>query len=269
MPENIKPDKGNASSGGYTHKVVSTGKPPSQWEVKLFSDIGAGEPFVSRLFIGLREVLDAMQVTNADEMKKTKEAKEQLGCLMIDCLMPAFVSLRELRKSDGDDKAPELTKTKHFNDMYGSLWAAYRDRTEKVAKLLGFNIAFLYDNDKKFGEGCTKFAADHPKVDANFCKLLKWHRDNWQSELAKLRDKWIEHQVLKPEDVKKFYNLKTANAIFDCVWLAIEDILGFLAGGKMSPSVHLVESPDGRGPTTMKRFCFMWAEGVKFEAPRK
>jgi hypothetical protein len=270
MSENTKPDKRDPSSGGYTHKaIVHSGKPPSQWEVKLFSDIGAGEPFVSRLFIELATVLDAMQVTSADEIKKTDEAKEQLGRLMIDCLMPAFVSLRELRNSDRDDKVPELTKTKHFNDLYGSLWTAYKDRTQKVAKILGFNIAFLYDNDKKFTEGCTKFAVDHPAVDGNFFKMLKWHRDNWQNELSKLRDKWIEHQVLKPEDVKKFYNLKTANAIFDCVWLAIEDIIGFLAGAKLSPSVQLAELPDGNGPTAMKRFCFMWAKGVTFETPSK
>lgn len=261
------PPKEASASGGRIYKVVSSPKPPSQWEVKLFSDIGAEEPFVSRLFIGLPEVLDAMQVINADQMKKTEEAKEQLGCLMIDCLMPAFVSLRELRKSYDDKTVPELTKTKHFNEMYGSLWTAYKDRTEKVAKSLGFNISFLYDNDKKFTEGCKKFVADHPEVDANFCKLLTWHRDNWQNELAKLRDKWIEHQVLKLENVKKFYNLQTAGAIFDCVWLAIEDIIGFLAGAKLSPSVQLAELPDGRGPTAMKRFGFMWAEGVKFETP--
>ncbi len=270
MPENTAPDKEDlASGGGSAHEVVNSGKPPSQWEVKLFSDIGAGEPFVSRLFMELPELLDAMQVTNAEEVKRIQEAKEQLGCLMIDCLMPAFVSLRELRQSYGDEKVPQLTKTKHFNDMYGSLWTAYRDRTERVAKLLGFRIAFLYDNDKKFTNGWTKFASDHPKVDANFCKLLKWHRNSWQNELARFRDKWLEHQVLKPADVEKFYNLKTANAIFDCVWLAIEDIIGFLAGAKLSPSVELAEFPDARGPTAMKRFGFMWAEGVKFEASNK
>lgn len=270
MPKDMKPVKGDLpSSGGYTHMVVSAGKPPSQWEIKLFSDIGVGEPFMSRLFIELPELLNSMQVINAAEIKKRDEAKEHLGCLMIDCLIPAFISLRELRKIFDDSKVPELTKTKHFNDMYGSLWTAYKDRLEKVAKLLDFNIAFLYDNDKKFTEGCKTFASDHPLVDTNFCSLLKWHRDNWQNELARLRDKWIEHQVLKPEDVKKFYNLKTANAIFDCVWLAIEDIVGFLAGAKLPHSVQLAELPDGKGPTAIKRFCFMWAEEVKLETRGK
>jgi hypothetical protein len=213
--------------------------------------------------LGLSEVLDALQITNAPEVK------EELGSLMVDCLMLAFVSLRELRKCFGDDTVPELTKTKHFNDMYGSLWTAYKDRMQKVTRLLHFDIGFLFQNDDKFAKGCTTFSAEHPEIHPDFFQLLKWNRGNWQSQLAKFRNEYLQHQTLKPENVKTFYVLNAAERTFDCVWIAIEDIIGVLASTKLSPSVRLAELPDSRGTTAMKRFCFVWAEGVKFETPPK
>jgi hypothetical protein len=248
-------------SSGKTHKVVPTGNPSAPYTIKLFSDIGTEHPFVSRVLLGLNEVIDATLVSNPDEIKWA------LGDLMVDCLMPAFVSLRELRKSFDDEQVPELTKTKHFNDMYGSLWSAYKDRMQKVIKLLGFKVGFLFQNDKAFEQGCKKFCADHPEVDSNFCEVLKWHRDHWQNELATFRNKFLEHQVLKATDVKKFYSLKIAEQIFDCVWIAIEDVVAFLAGAKLGPSIRLAELPDSRGTTATKRFGFVWAERVKFEPP--
>src|SRR4029077_2521926 len=94
---------------GKAHKVVLTGTPNSPFKVSLLSDVGAGEPFISRLSLRLSEVLDAMFVQCQEEVEETKKIKRELGELVFECLIPAFLSLRELRQFAGNKEVPELT----------------------------------------------------------------------------------------------------------------------------------------------------------------
>ena len=250
---------------GNTHKVVLTGNPNSPFQVSLLSDVGAGEPFVSRLSLGLTEVLDAMFVQSQEEVEKTTKIKSELGELVFECLIPAFLSLRELRQFAGNKEVPELTIMKHFNDMYRTLWTAYKDRMQTITKLLGFDIGFLFENDQKFEKGCTKFLADHPEIDPEFRVMLKGDRDTWQNRLSRLRNDLLEHKTLKPEDFPDFYKLKSAELVFDNVWMAIEDIIAILAASKFSKSFRLVQIPDSYNNTALKRFGFAFADNVQLK----
>jgi hypothetical protein len=73
--------------------------PPSQWKVAHYADIGTEEPFVSRIALGLPEILNATLYSGREEIK------EAIIGIVMDCLMPALMSLRELRAIAVDAKA--------------------------------------------------------------------------------------------------------------------------------------------------------------------
>src|SRR5262249_28000974 len=232
-------DKENEKS----KNTVVIGNPNAPFRVTLMSDVGSGEPFVSRIALELSDVLNAMFVQNNEDEVRAKQAKEELQNLVLECLIPAFLSLRELRQSVGK-QVPILTALKHFNDMYRTLWTAYKDRMQTIVKMLGFNIGFLFENDQKFEKGCAQFLADNPRIHPKFHDMLKRDRDSWQNRMSKLRNDVLEHKTRKPEDFPEFYTLQGAEVAFDNVWLAIEDILAELAASRFSNQFCLIEIPN-------------------------
>jgi hypothetical protein len=251
------------------HQGVVSGNPNSPFKVTYLSDVGAGEAFVSRLSLGLTEVFDAMFVQSHEDTLTAQQIKHELNDLVMECLIPAFLSLRELRQSVGNEEIPVLTKLKHFNDMYRTLWSAYKDRMQTIAKMLGFNIGFLFENDQKFEKGCAQFLTDNPRIHPELHDMLKWDRDSWQNRMSKLRNDVLEHKTLKLEDFPEFYTLNSAEIAFDNVWMAIEDILASLAASKFSEQFCLTEIPNTRNHTALKRFGFGFAEGVSTQEKLK
>ena len=77
--------------------------------VKLFSDVGMGELFMSRLYHFQDHILNGLFGT-----KKIKGIQEAILRVVFDGLEPAFRSLRELRKEWLDEKIPEKKKRQHM-----------------------------------------------------------------------------------------------------------------------------------------------------------
>ncbi len=226
----------------------------------FFADVGTEEPFVARVSLGLLEVL------NATSYQKRDEIKSAIWGLTRDCLMPAFISLRELRKIAGDPEVPILTKTKNFDDMCRSLWAAYRDRMKSAARLMGYDIGFLFDKDSLFEKGCEEFPKTHPLVNVELIGRMKLSRATWQRDLARFRNDYLEHQKLTQEEVAEFYSLPRAEALFERVWVSIEEILVILLAAGLHPSSCLREIPEAeRNPANPLRFGFAWRKPLQTE----
>jgi hypothetical protein len=228
-------------------------KPP--FTIKRYADVSTQEPFVARIGLGLSDVLDGTELPNKQEIKE-----ELMSGVLFGSLVPAFGSLKELRALTGRSDVAEITQIKNFDDMYRHLWAAYKDRMQKVMALMGFDIGFAFTDEKSFVRGCEQFRAKHPGVDAALLDMLAVDRATWQSQLAKFRNKYLEHQSLRREYVADLYTLDKAEIAFHNVWEAIEDILAILAASKLYPGVQLVEIPEAtRNPQCPKRFGFAWA----------
>ena len=179
--------------------------------------------------------------------------------VMLDCLIAAFMSLRELRKIAADDKAPLLTKNKHCDDMYKSLWAAYKDRMKSTARLMGYELGFLFQKDSLFEDGCKQFANTHPEIHPDLVELMKYNRTTWQSDLARFRNDYLEHHTIQQQDVLNFYSLERAESTFENVWITIEETLAALMTVKLPANVCLREIPEAeRIPGMPKRFGFAW-----------
>ncbi len=224
----------------------------NQFKVSLLSDVGSSQPFLARS-LGLTDILDATSYEKRDEIK------ESIMGLTLDCLIPAFMSLREFRKIAADDKAPLLTKKKHCEDMYKSLWAAYKDRMKNTAGLMGVELGFLFQKDSQFEYGCKQFASAHPEIHSDLIELMKYNRTTWQSELARFRNDYLEHHTIQQQDVLSFYSLERAESTFENVWITIEETLAALMTLKLPANVCLNEIPEAeRNPSMPKRFIFAW-----------
>jgi hypothetical protein len=221
------------------------------FRVAPLADVGSSEPFLARISIGLIDVLNATLYDNRNEIKNA------IMGLSIDCLIPAFMSLRELRKIADDDKAPLLSKNKAFDDLCKYVWTAYKDRMTKTARLMGYEIGFLFQKDSFFEAGCETFLKNNPEVGPLIIPLMKHNRSSWQADLSKFRNDYLEHQTIKRHDVASFYSLTQAETWFQNVWIAIEEILVSCLSAKLPTMCCLREIPESeRPPELPKRYGF-------------
>lgn len=199
--------------------------------VKLFSDVGMGELFMSRLYHFQDHILNGLFGT-----QKIKEIQEAILRVVFDGLEPAFRSLRELRKEWSDEKIPEKKKRQHIENIYSYLTIAFKDRFQEVVKLMGYDIGFLFQNDKNFEAGCGQFLKSYPKIDPQFVEMIKNDRISWFNLMLNVRNNAIDHAAGKDsallKQLEQNMTLEAVEKIFDNCWRAIEDFLAVFAVDK-------------------------------------
>ena len=159
-------------------RTKANGGEPNTWEVKLFADMGSGEPFID-CFSG--EFLELLGASNI-HAEKEEAVKDAIMDILVDGLMPAFVDLRRICGSV-ITHMPELDRRKLHEDFAKRLWHAYKDLFPKACELLGFKIdSFAFRNDKDFEKSVAEFQAKSPSLVMNIpevfeapaSKLAKW-----------------------------------------------------------------------------------------------
>jgi len=228
---------------------------PHQWQVIHFADIGMSEEFV-KVMTDVLPLVDAGTIYEPER----KEVNEAINSILIDGLMPAFSELRQIREMQGK-AVPVINRMQPYEDIARKLWNSYSKFTPHAARLMGFKIGFLFDNDKEFKKGCEEFRKQNPKLQAGFEEFFQQTRDNWQDELASFRNKWLEHPVGDRKKYHKFYALDYAEGLFDAVWRTIVDILVVLLQLRMHDGWTIVrQHPDDPGPK--------WVNTFRFENPK-
>lgn len=233
------------------HRInVVKGLEPNKWKVERFADIGY-EDFAKDM-VELHPLVDAGTI----EDPQRANVKEAITSILIDGLMPAFLDLRKIRASVGQD-LPLLNQRQPYEDFSGKLWKAYKHLMQEAVKLMGDNIGFLFQNEKDFREGLVEFRRTNANAREGFEKFLKETRDEWQNELAKFRNTWVEHQTGDPKQFQKFYDPKYAEWLFDTVWHTIADILPVFLELHLPHGTRLVEQdPNDPGPRWSQRFRY-------------
>ena len=227
-------------------------------KLEFFSDIGTGNPFVARIGLGLIDILNS---TNFRERKKINDAIFEI---LFEGLMPAFISLRELRKFETQGakggRVPIITINKSYYNLYNNLWVAYKDGMQRVVKLLGFDVGFLFQKENQFKQGCENFLKQHPNVNQAFTKMLADVRKSWQNILSTIRNYYLEHKILDIKKVERFFTIENAELLFCNCWQAIEMILVILlrTGMPLDKGIDIAEIPEKeRDPDCPKRFRFV------------
>ncbi len=235
--------------------------------VKLFSDVGAEELSISRIlhfedhifiFAGKEELFISRILHFEDYIlpgifinKKREIIKQAIYRVVFEGLIPAFISLRELGKKWTDEKVPEIEKRQLIKSIYSNLVIAFKDRFKKVAKLMGYDIGFLFrKKEKDFENNCVKFLEDNPRIDSGFIEFAKNERDSWLRLMTNVRNIAIEHAAENdPDEIKyleSYMNLESVEIFFDNCWRAIEDFLFVFSKDKMDPidGIELRELPE-------------------------
>jgi hypothetical protein len=234
----------------YTkHGILSDEmKEPNQWTFRKFADVGTGEPFV-KTFLELFDYLDGTLIPEPQREK----ARDAMGNVLTDGLIPTFLELRELQKAAGTD-LPLVNQFQLYEDFSRKLWKSYKDLTQRCADEMGFDIGFLFQKDAKFEDGLAKFRSENPKIVPEFEGYFREIRRKWQNELSRFRNGFIEHQEGERKDFMKFYNPAFCTTLFAVVWDTIVQILIALMNLKMPPGFWIGENDQKVDPKWPNRF---------------
>ncbi|MBA2682442.1 MAG: hypothetical protein H0U76_29130, partial [Ktedonobacteraceae bacterium] len=138
--------------------VHNNGKEPNEWPQELFSQVGTNDEFVRQIALDFKELLGAISIHEPQ--------RQQIGdafmVLLIEGLIPAYGHLREIRATTGR-QIPVLTRRQQFEDFTSALWRVYKTLTPKAAKLLGFDLGFLFQGEAEFDRGLVAFNTAHPQ----------------------------------------------------------------------------------------------------------
>jgi hypothetical protein len=222
-------------------------------EVRLYANYGTGEPWMARLGVGLPELIDGCELDNA-----ARQAAKSKLYLVVDAVGMAFEALREIERLASDSQAPELPLGKAYANLYGHLWQARKDRWQKVAAVLGYNVGFIFQADAEFELGALAFSKSHPNVDAAFVDMARQDRATWQNALATIRNEHLEHRAqVDPRLIQAFFRPDSARTTFDNVWQAIEEATMLLLESLLPGGVEIVEIREAdRDPSCPKRYGF-------------
>lgn len=224
-------------------KMYSGNLPPG-FKLQLAANFGTEEAFVVRAWIQIKDILKHMNPVNADESDfRLDRVVEQLNI--------ARIHLGRI-----EDKAfhqqPTFDQQAEYVAFYNSVWWAYKDRFQLFMKELGFDIGFLFQNDKKFEAGLKKFLEDHPNA-TQFANVARDDRISWQNTLATHRNNM--HTGDRRNEKHDMDNPKDARIVFDNVWQAIEENFAYLGEEVMSEGWTIAHVPeDQRDKTVPKRF---------------
>ena len=208
-----------------------------------FASVGTQEAFV-------REMLELVSILEGSTIcgEQRERARSAIMTVMIDGALPAFLELRSIRSPETAN-LPVAERFQPYEDFARKLWKAYKDLTQRAADALGFDIGFLYQEDKNFEKGLKKFRAEWPELQAGAEDFLRQIRVEWQNEFSRFRNGFVEHQEGDRMDFKKFYDNAVVEKLFESVWGAIVDVLVILMILKLPPRVHLVvNDPKVHGP---------------------
>lgn len=222
-------------------------------EVSPHANYGTSEPWLARLAIGLPELIDACPLDNAAH----ERAKSDLF-LVVEAVGMAFEALHDVEEMAANPNAPELPLGKAYTNLFGHLWQGRKDRWQKLAASLGYDVGFIFKTDAGFESGATPFSLSYPRVSPAFVSMARQDRAIWQNALSVIRNEHLEHRrAIDPRLIQGFFRADSARTTFDNVWQAIEEGTMLLLEARLPPGVEIVEIPEeARDPVCPKRYGF-------------
>ena len=223
----------------------------NKFVVQKYASVGSKEPFTAAS-LGLVDLLDATTLDST----KTEEIKQIVMEIYMDCLLPGFLSLRKIHQPDAD--AGMADNFKNYDDLYRYLVRAHKDRTQAAATALGYDIGFLYQQEKNFEKGCAEFAQKYPEL-PTLGDWLKNVRANTE-KLAAIRNNFLEHQTYPRAEFMDYYKSDVAQVFFDSTWQTSEGILAIFISKHFPQDVKLRIIPEAEcDPNLPKKFGFRFA----------
>jgi hypothetical protein len=226
----------------------------SDLRVEHYADFGSSEPWAARLGIGIPELVRAVPAFG----KTREEFLLDFGDVIV-ALGGAFTDLVRLRALTAAG-GPALDIERGYENLYGGLWQAYKDRFPRAMKTLGLDIGFLFQKDAAYERGSAELEAERPEL-ADLLKLMRADREQFQLGLARYRNDYIEHRSTDEAQIEAlrndFHRLDSAENTFENVWQAIEDHVALYVIASLPAGIHVIPIPEEqRDPARPTRFQF-------------
>lgn len=241
------------------HRIkIEPGKEPHQWKVIPFANVGSDEQFQARFLA----FADLFGVAMWSEDKK-KSIKDKFWSMVLEGFTPAFLHLRDATKLESTPNAPILNLRNEFDGFYSKLWTAYQHRFADLAQEMGYKVSFLFsDKDANFDKQSKEFCKQHGFDDEVLHYIAQ--RSTWQTELANIRNKVIQHARIPAEAVPVIYKSSTAKVYFDNCWQMAEWFTAIMLAKHLPPSFELAALPESLNDNGRKAFTIQFKPGVKF-----
>jgi len=211
-----------------------TGNLPPGFTLKLASNFGTEELWVARVWLQTKEILKYINLPSHDEIDfRFDRIVEQLEI--------ACIHLRRIEDTKNFHKLPTFDQQAEYVAFYNSIWWAYKDRFQLFMKELGFDIGFIFQDDKKFEKGAKKFIEEYPNA-SEFVDVARTDRKLWQNMLASHRN--ALHSGDRRSERHDPDNPADARMIFNNVWQAIEEDFAYLGEKVMDEGWTLVHVPE-------------------------
>jgi len=217
-----------------------TGALPPGFTLKLAANFGTEEPFVVRIQIQTKDILKYIAIPNEDEADfRLDRVIEQLDI--------ARIHLGRIEDKSFDTQ-PTFDQQAEYVAFYNSIWWAYKDRFKLLMGELGFDLGFIFQNDKNFEEGAKRFLVAHPEA-TEFVAVARNDRNGWQSQLAAHRN--VMHSGDRRDEKHDLDNPRDARVFFDNVWQAIEENFVYLGETVMREGWTIAHIPEEQRDKTI------------------
>lgn len=220
--------------------------------VKLAANFGAEEPFVARVWFTIPDLMEHM------ELDDIEEAKFKLYRI-IDQLTFARNHLQHIEE-EGFSKLPTTEQDCEYNDFYGAVWCAYKDRFQNFMREVGYDVGFMFVKPKSYENAASNFVAKHPKKKW-LADFVRDSRKGWQNALNDYRNTG-QHGGDRRAETFDIENTVTARNIFDTVWQNIEDIFVFLAEEKMQDGWIIRELAENQRDEDIPKRFIPWLRSM-------
>ena len=141
--------------------------------VEKFANFGTNEDWVARLMMGMPEIIDHIPVSESK--------KKQIKDISFDIYTELGYAFESLNKIDTESSV--LSLEKEYQNLYSSLWRAYKDRLQNMTQEIGYDIGFLFKKDDAFERESQLFFEQNKELPKEFRKILKIDRKLWQNGL--------------------------------------------------------------------------------------
>lgn len=108
---------------------------------------------------------------------KDRDEADFMADRVYEKLNTARNSYQQIKKADFA-KLPTSNQKDTHEHLYSALWAAYKDCLQSILKTIGYDIGFMFVDDKNFDKQSKPFAATHPH------KAWGWLRKKDTGKLA-------------------------------------------------------------------------------------
>lgn len=261
--------------------------------LQKIKDTGTEDPLNARLMFGVFELRDKM-VKSDDErlifdrlyspiLETLEETQDALkNVLEIIDNHKEKVANASIIKFQGEiievSESIDKELSKNFKDFFvkGNRAAFLLIR---LFKNYGFNIGFIYKNDKDFMKGVKIFSEKHNNEKyLNFLKMIKSDRESWLSAFIKSRQK-VEHEGFSFPHVKyaKMQNGSVVclfptvdsieiptllNNMWHNLFEFVEDCVVSLIDFQLEKPWMIIQIPEERRDRSMPLRYKIWAEGL-------